>query len=153
LQNRYLCRNAVHKEKMVNNKKIKLIVVDDQPHFREGLKTFVQNELDYEVLADVGSGTEFLSLYNIGQTDIILMDIEMPELNGMETSKKILWQYPHLKIIAITMYKDKAYLKELIEAGIKGFVHKTSIYNDIEDAIKNVMENNLHFPPDINLGT
>jgi DNA-binding NarL/FixJ family response regulator len=129
----------------------KIIIVDDQPHFRESLRAYLAEELGYEVIGEAQSGLEFFELPGIPKADIVLMDIKMPDLSGIEVSKRILWKFNHLKIIAITMYKDKAYLKELIEAGIRGFVHKTVIYSEIQQAISDVINNKLHFPLDLML--
>jgi len=134
---------------MTSKKKIKIIIVDDQSQFRESMKSFLEKELEYQVIGIAKDGTEFLEMNNISHADVILMDIEMPEFNGLETSKLALWKYNHLKIIAITMYKDNAYLKSLIESGIRGFVHKTNIFNEIQQAIELVCDNKQYFPLDL----
>jgi DNA-binding NarL/FixJ family response regulator len=77
------------------------------------------------------------------------MDIQMPEMNGITVAKKALWEMHELKIIAITMYRDKAYLKELIEAGFKGCVFKSRIYDDLPVALERVMEQKIYYPDDI----
>jgi DNA-binding NarL/FixJ family response regulator len=66
-----------------------VIIVDDQSHFRESLKSFLEEELEYHVIGVARSGAEFLEMNNISLADVILMDIEMPEFNGMETSVEI----------------------------------------------------------------
>jgi DNA-binding NarL/FixJ family response regulator len=136
---------------MESSVKYKVIIVDDQPQFRESLRVYLINELGYSVIGEARNGDEFLEMKNINEADIILMDIEMPGMNGLETSKLALWRFSHLKIIAITMYKDKAYLKSLIESGIKGFVHKNNIFAELQKAIKLVYQGRLYFPSDLML--
>ncbi len=129
----------------------KIILVDDQPIFRQGIKLYLENELGHEVIAEANNGMEFLKLPNIQKADIIIMDIEMPEMNGLEASKIILDQYSNLKIIAITMYQEKAYLKDLLERGIKGFIHKSAAFDNIRDAIDKVYKNQFSFPNNLTI--
>jgi len=127
----------------------KIILVDDQPIFREGLKLYLENELGHSVIAEASNGIEFLKLNNIHKADIVIMDIEMPKMNGLEASKVILERYSNLKIIAITMYQDKAYLKDLIERGIKGFIHKSDAFDHVNEVMNLVYENQFCFPDNL----
>jgi DNA-binding NarL/FixJ family response regulator len=129
--------------------KPKIIIVDDSEIFRCSLEFHLKITLNYEVIGIAANGEEFLALNNINNADIILMDIEMPVLNGFAAAGKALWKYLNLNIIAITDYQDKAYLKDLIETGFKGCVFKKNLFNEIESAIKNVLNNKLYFPQDI----
>ncbi|NOQ23851.1 MAG: response regulator [Bacteroidales bacterium] len=130
---------------------MKIIVVDDNKTFREGIKFYLKNMLLHNVIATAADGLEFLQLKNLNEADIILMDIEMPNMNGVETVKKALWRNSNLKFIAVTDYTDKAYLLELIGAGFKSCVFKSNIYEGLKEAITSVMNNELFFPEDMNL--
>lgn len=130
---------------------MKFIVVDDNKIFREGLKYYLESILLHKVIGVVNDGLEFLQLKNIHEADIILMDIEMPNMNGIEAVKKALWENSNLKFIAITDYTDKAYLLDLIGAGFKSCVFKSNIYEELKEAITLVMNKELFFPKDINL--
>ena len=130
---------------------MKIIIVDDSESFREGLKYYLQKDHHNRVIGEAKDGSAFLQLKNIHLADIILMDIQMPDLNGIQTAKKILWRMNNLKIIAITMYEDKAYLRELIEAGFKGCVIKSKLYKDLPIAMDLVSKGRLSFPEDIKL--
>ena len=127
----------------------KIILVDDQPIFREGLKLYLENELGHTIIAEANNGKEFLQLSNIHKADIIIMDIEMPEINGLEASKIILDRFSYLKIIAITMYQDKAYLKDLVERGIRGFIHKSAAFENVNEVMDMVYENQFSFPDNL----
>ncbi len=128
---------------------MKIIIVDDNKAFLEGIKYYLQKDQRVEIIGEANSGKEFLNLKNIHQADIILMDIQMPEINGIKAAKRVLWNMNYLKIIAITMFKEKAYLKELIEAGFKGCVFKNEIYERLPLVIEKVMNDNICFPEDI----
>ena len=130
---------------------LKILLVDDNKIFRKGIKFYIENILQYDVIEECTNGEEFLNSENIINANIILMDIEMPKINGIEASKKALWKMPTLKILAITNYKDKAYLTELIGAGIKGCVFKDDIYNELEKAIRTILAGDIYYPEDIKL--
>ncbi len=110
------------KEKL--DEKIKIIVVDDHEFFRKGL-VLVLNKLKYvEVVAEATNGQEFLDLLDTTQVDIVLMDINMPNLNGIEATRLALAKLPVLKVIALSSHEDEAYLEKMIDAGVKGFLLK-----------------------------
>ncbi|MCF8233275.1 MAG: response regulator transcription factor [Bacteroidales bacterium] len=113
-------------------KNINIIIVDDHEIFRNGLK-MVLNRLKYvNILAEASNGKEFLELLPNHHPDIVLMDIEMPVMNGIEASDKAMKEYPGLKIIALTMFNDDEYIQSMIDAGVKGFLIK-NIKKDILD--------------------
>lgn len=128
---------------------MKVIIVDDNKTFQESLKYFLESVFLYEVVGMANDGEEFLKIENAHNADIILIDIQMPNLNGIETVKKALWQYQFQKFIAITNYTDSAYLLELIGAGFAGCVFKSNIYDELENAINTVLKNQLYFPKNI----
>ena len=125
------------------------IIVDDASSIRENLGYYLQEELKINVLASFSNGTDLLEYPDSHEADIILMDICMHGIDGFETSKALLWKYPYLKIIAITMYQDIAYLDALLGAGFKGCVFKSQIYKDLPSAIKTVVNGGLYFPNDV----
>jgi len=113
-------------------KNINIIIVDDHEIFRNGLK-MVLNRLKYvNILAEASNGKEFLELLPDHHPDIVLMDIEMPVMNGIEATEKAMKEYPGLKIIALTMFNDDEYIQSMIDAGVKGFLIK-NIKKDILD--------------------
>lgn len=125
---------------------MKLIIVDDNREFRENLRFFLEHKLNHRVIAEASSGEEFLAFNEtiIREADIILMDIMMNQISGIETTKRITWLHFNLKIIAVTMHIEKVYLEQIIEAGFKGFVLKTSIFNTLENALNDVYYGKLH---------
>lgn len=131
--------------------KIKIIIVDDNDAFLEGIASFIRKNNKFEIIGQLSSGIDLLSYPKLGQSELILMDIEMPVMNGIETAKRVNFIFPYIKFIAITMYQDIVYLKELIEAGFRGFVNKTSVTNELFPAIDKILENNFVFPADISI--
>ncbi|UCH15108.1 MAG: response regulator transcription factor [Bacteroidales bacterium] len=133
-------------------KKLKFIVVDDNVTFLNGIVFYLENILLHEVIGYAVNGKEFLdqkeSFY---EADIILMDVQMPEFNGIEATQRYLSIYHNAKVIAVTNFPDIVYLRELINAGFKGCVFKNRIYEDLPAAIETVRKENLYFPSDIKL--
>jgi DNA-binding NarL/FixJ family response regulator len=128
---------------------MKIIMVDDNVAFRTNLKKYLEASLGYEVIAEASNGRLFLDLPNLRDADIILMDIAMDEMDGIEATKLVLWHNPKFKIIAVTMHSEKVYLLQLIEAGFKGCVFKPEIYSQLANAIRTVMEGDLFIPDNI----
>jgi DNA-binding NarL/FixJ family response regulator len=126
-----------------------IFIIDDNKQFREDLRFFIENKLGYDVVAEAESGEEFLDRASDYCFDIALMDINMGDLDGFATARKIIWNYPLTMIIAITMYAEKVFLTELIETGFKGFVSKSEVFDNLGFAIDSVKTGNLYFPQDI----
>lgn len=126
-------------------------MVDGNVQFRTNLKTYIESDLGCKVIGEASNGRNFLELPNIASADIILMDIAMDEMNGIEATKRALWVHSHLKIIALTMLTEKIYLVQLIEAGFKGCVFKQDVFNHLPVALKTVMEGKLYIPKKIPL--
>lgn len=128
---------------------MKLILVDDNQMFREDLKTYLELELGYTVIAEASSGEEFLELNNIIEADLILMDINMGKTDGFQTTKKILEEFSHLKIIAVTFEIKTLFLQRIIESGFKGFVNKGDIFNTLKTTLHEVLHGKYSFPKEL----
>jgi DNA-binding NarL/FixJ family response regulator len=131
---------------MIQPDKIQLIVVDDNPIFLEAITSYLSKPEQYEIVAVFTSGPALLEAIDNYDPDLILLDIEMPWLNGMETAKRLSSHGMKLKLIAITMYYDGIYIKKLREAGYKGFVNKKNVSEKLEPGIEKVLEGELAFP-------
>ena len=127
------------------NEKPSLIIVDDHLIFRQGLKSIIDIENIANVIGEASSGTEFIELLKDHKPDVVLMDIEMPYMNGMEATRKALEMVPDMKIIAVTMFGDEEYYYKMIELGVKGFIVKSSGINELENAIREVMLGESYF--------
>ena len=131
------------------NRETKLLLVDDHDLFREGLK-FLLESTDFKAqIFEAVNGVEALSRIPEINPDLILMDIEMPIMNGIEATRKIVAKYPAIKIVALSMYGDECYYSEMIEAGAVGFLLKNSKFAEVEKAINVVIEGKNYFSPEI----
>jgi DNA-binding NarL/FixJ family response regulator len=122
----------------MSDKKIKIFIVDDHEIFRNGLK-MVLGKLKYvELEGEAENGQEFVNMLNEVVPDIVLMDIEMPVLNGIEASMIALKLHPKLKIIALTMFGDDDYIQSMMDVGAKGFLMKNINKETLDKAILTV---------------
>ena len=124
---------------------INIIVADDSPEFIEGLQVMFATSDKYKIIETLRNGQELTDSNHLNKADLILTDIEMPILNGIDAGKRINFQYPNLPMIAITMYKDKVYLEEIIGAGFKGFIYKPDLADSLFNVIDSVLKNNFSF--------
>jgi DNA-binding NarL/FixJ family response regulator len=123
----------------------KIIIVDDHPLFREGMRLLVEKENMGEVIAEAENGQVFLDLLEYHNPDLVLMDIEMPVMNGLEATIKARTFKPDLKILVLTMLGEKENYTSMIQAGAMGFVLKTSGKQELQRAIKTVNEGECYF--------
>ena len=123
----------------------KIIIVDDHLIFRQGLKSIITLENIANVIGEASNGIELLQLLSQLKPDLVLMDIDMPHMNGMDATEKAMELMPDLKIIAFSMFSDEEYYYKMIDRGVKGFILKTSGINELENAIQNVMLGESYF--------
>ncbi len=130
-------------------KKINIYLVDDHSLFREGLR-FLLSNLDFvNEVYEAENGKQFIDEMKGRQVDMVLLDIEMPEMNGMDAASKALEINPDLKIIALSMYSDESYYSCMIEAGANGFLLKNSNFPEVKKAILDVWEGRNYFSIEI----
>lgn len=125
--------------------KVKLFLVDDHKIFREGLKQLIEVEEVGAVIAEASNGQEFLAKLVEPLPDLVLMDISMPVMNGIEATRLAKEKYPDLTILALSMHGDEEYYYKMIEAGVKGFLLKDSGIKEIERAILSVVDGETYF--------
>ena len=128
---------------------MEIMIVDDSKPFRDALSHILNKNDKYEVIAEAENGKQAVDLLDTYLPDLVLMDIEMPEMNGIEATKRMTWKYNHIKFIAITMFKEKAYLLEIIGAGFHGCIFKSNVFDELDNTIETVFKNQYHFPKDI----
>lgn len=124
---------------------IRIALVDDHSLFRRGLKVLLSARPDFEVVADAGSGEEFLAMLPAARPDVVFMDYAMPAMNGAETSERALALCPDLKIITLSMFGDNAYYSRMVSSGAKGFLLKDSEFDEVVEAVETVHAGGTYF--------
>ena len=127
----------------------KIIIVDDHEIFRNGFKLLLEGIENVIVTGEAGHGKEFLRLIDFQDADIVFMDISMPGMYGMETTKKAILKKPELKIIALTTFGDEEYFNKMLDAGAKGFLLKNAEPEEFKQAIEMVSAGNHYFSKNI----
>lgn len=127
--------------------KLKIMLVEDFQTVRDGIRLLLESETDIEIVSEMENGALALAQVNEVSPDIIVMDISMPELNGLKATKKIKKINPDIKIIILTRHKDSAYLQQLISAGVSGYVLKQSSSAELVRAIRAVSAGNSYIDP------
>lgn len=129
--------------------KIRIIVVDDHEIFRKGLVMII-NKLKYAtVVAEANNGQDFLDKLALHEADLVFIDIEMPVMNGIEATRKAMELKPGLKIIALSMFGEDAYLHQMIDAGVSGFLLKNINKEGLDRAIRCVMEGKNYYSEEL----
>ncbi len=124
---------------------IRLIIADDHEIFRKGLR-IILNELDeVKVIGEAQNGHELFEILKNYEADLVLMDIRMPVMDGIEATKKIVERYPKVKVIALTMFEEISYFNQMIEAGADGFLLKKTNKDELQRAITQVMQGETYF--------
>ena len=125
---------------------IKIAVIDDHKLFREGLVSLLtKTSSGFEIIWEACNGAEYLKKLNSALPDIVLMDVSMPVMDGIEATISSLSQFPALKIIALSMYGEKEYYLKMIQAGAKGFIRKDSDIDEVTQAINKVFRGEKYF--------
>ena len=126
-------------------KKPDIIIVDDHLIFRQGLKAIINFENIGSIIGEASNGEEFIELLATVKPDLVLMDIDMPQMNGIEATQKALAILPELKIIAFTVFSEDEYRQKMMDLGAKGFILKSDGFNELENAINLVMKGESYF--------
>lgn len=128
---------------------IKIVIIEDLPIVLEGLKLLLKKVRDFQIVGEYRNGKEFIDIINEFDADIVLTDIDMPIMNGVETATLALSFKPDIKIIALTMYNDKKFYYKMVTAGAKGFILKQSSTKELEFAIREVSKGGNYFSAEL----
>lgn len=129
--------------------KIRVLLVDDHAIVRQGFHSLLEKEKDIEVVGEASSGEEGIELAKQLRPTIVVMDIKMPGINGLEATRQIIQYDKSMKIIILTMFSDKDLINQAITAGASGYLSKETVVNDLLTAIREVGQGNAFFSPRI----
>ncbi len=128
---------------------IQILLVDDHKMLLHSLKEAIEREAGLSVVAQAENGREAVKRAQKYDPDIIIMDISMPELNGIEAVRQIIREKPQQKILTLSMHADKHYIVGMLRAGVSGYVLKTNAFEELAYAIRQVAEGNFYVSPEI----
>lgn len=128
---------------------LKIIIADDHNLFRNGLKTLLEAYLDNCEIREASDGKDFFNVLATFEPDIVFMDIDMPQVDGITATKRANQEHESIKIIALSMYGDEIYYYKMIDAGAKGFLLKNSDISEVIEAIETVMRGENYFSKEL----
>lgn len=130
---------------------IKIFVADDHQLFIEGIKALTRDSQEVKLIGEAENGEDLLAQLKTNQPNVILMDINMPKINGIEATKKIRLLYPEIKILALTMFDDTLYVSEMIKAGASGYLLKNAGKSELITAITTVYKGERYVSSEVSL--
>ncbi len=134
---------------MKDHKDIKIIIAEDHEIFLDVLKNTITKNYDIQVIATAINGQDLLQKLTVYEPDLILLDIRMPIMDGMEAAIEIKKNYPNIKIIMLTMHSDLSIIKEMMDIGIHGYILKNSNIKEIINSIEKVLEGELYYGTEV----
>jgi DNA-binding NarL/FixJ family response regulator len=129
--------------------KVRILLSDDHQIMREGLKALLEKHPSMQVIAEAENGIETLEIASREKPDVVIMDIAMPDMNGIEATRRLISEREDIKIIALSMHSDRRFVTEILKAGASAYVLKQSAFEDLVKAIKAVMANRRFLSADI----
>ncbi len=128
---------------------MKILLADDHNVLRQGLRRILEEQPDVEVVGEARDGREAVALATTAQPDVVVMDISMPLLNGLEATRQILLKNPRLNVLILSMYSDETYVVQVLRAGARGYLLKDSAEEELIDAVRAVSKGQTFFSPKI----
>lgn len=125
--------------------KSKIIIADDHAMIRNGVRALLSKNKDFVVVSEAGSGSETIEMFKQHKPDLLILDISLGDMSGMEVTEKILSQHPDAKVLILSMYDDEDYISKCIECGVKGYVVKNESGNELEYAVRTVLKGQTYF--------
>ncbi|MFH1137847.1 MAG: response regulator transcription factor [Pseudomonadota bacterium] len=129
--------------------KLKIVIADDHIIVREGIKNLIDREPDMEVVGEADNGRQAVDLTHQLNPDVVIMDVSMPVLNGVEATRIIKAELPRVKVLALTMHKQKQFVDEILKAGASGYFPKECAYEEMAGAIRAVAEGGTYLSPEV----
>jgi DNA-binding NarL/FixJ family response regulator len=129
--------------------KTRIVLADDHPIVLDGLRNLIRAEEDFELVGEAVNGMAALKLIREKRPDVAVLDVSMPELNGILLSRRLGGEMPELRLLVLTLHEDRAYLNQALEAGVRGYVLKRSAVENLVQAIRAVVVGGIYVDPAI----
>lgn len=126
-------------------RKVKILIADDHAMIRDGVRSLLSRNKEWSVVGEASNGEQAITFYNTLEPDLMILDISMPEKNGMEVAKHILSQHTNAKIIILSMFEDEDYISKCMETGVMGYVVKSETGDELEKAVQTVLRGQNYF--------
>lgn len=132
---------------------IKILIADDHTIIRNGLKLMLDKNSKFKIVGDVNSGSAAIDFIekNSNQVDIVLMDIDMPGMNGIEATKILTSKHPHIKVLALTMHKEEKFINDMINAGALSYILKETDIPELVQAIENTAQGKKYYSNEVSM--
>lgn len=131
----------------MSDKSIKIVIADDHAIVRQGLKLILSAQPDLEVIGEAANGKEVVELVQKLKPDVVLLDVAMPELNGIEATRRMVEANGRLKILVLSMHKEAVYVRETLRAGARGYILKDAIDTELLSAVRSVARGDGYISP------
>lgn len=128
---------------------IRVFLADDHTMVRQGFRLILSSQPDIEIVGEAGNGREAVDLAEKLHPDVIVMDVAMPELNGIEATRRLAASSPRSRVLALSMHKDSVYVREILRAGARGYLLKDSIDSDLVNAVRAVARGDGYLSPGV----
>jgi ATP/maltotriose-dependent transcriptional regulator MalT/CheY-like chemotaxis protein len=128
---------------------IKILLVDDHTLFRKGLRILLEEQQDFRIVGEAGDGREAIDRVRTLSPDVVIMDISMPDFNGIDATRQIVSEISSAKVVALSMHAGKRFVEDMLQAGAAGYILKKSVPEDVVDAIRTVIQGDVYLSPTI----
>ena len=132
-------------------KKTRIVLIDDHQIVIDGISSVLSDVENYEIVGTANNGRDAIQLVRIAEPELVLMDIDMPIMNGITASKELKKDFPHVKIIILSLHNEKAIIQNLIQIGVDGYLLKNSNKDEVLNAISQVLNGQKYFSSDVTL--
>jgi len=128
---------------------LKVLIVEDHLIVREGLRALINQQADMEIVGEAENGKAAIELARKLKPDVIIMDVSMPGMNGIEATRQIKTEMPDIKVIALSAYDNREYVMGMVKAGVSGYLLKDCAFEELISAIRTVLQNKSYLSPDV----
>jgi two-component system, NarL family, response regulator DegU len=142
-------RDKITQEEDIMDNKLRIVLIDDHQLFREGVKRILSMEDNLEVVAEGNDGGEVIDLVRQNQPDVVLMDVNMPEVNGIDATRSLVETFPNVKVLILSIHDDEAYVTQVLKSGASGYLLKEMDTEALIEAVKVVGQGGAYVHPKV----